>query len=235
VEEAKVAFHQLITRYPESAWTHYLMGNAYEDQQQLDKAINEYKQAIEKDPAIPNANFAIGYIYWRQQDTEHAREWLTKEANKGCHALANLYLGEIACAERDLQTAEKLYRRSLECDPSSADVHLRLGITLGDEKRYAEAITQLKEAIRLQPDASSAHYHLAEIYTRTARPLQAKAEYDKVRKIQAAKDNGVDVTAPQNREHATASPVSLHNWLPSGGVSDDARGRLCRPLQGLRP
>jgi tetratricopeptide (TPR) repeat protein len=199
IEEAKAAFHQLITKYPESAWTHYLMGNAYEDQQQLDKAIDEYTQALERDPAIPNANFAIGYIYWRQQNTEQAREWLTKEAGKGCHGLANFYLGEIARGERDAPAAERLYRRSLECDPASSNAHLRLGIVLADQKRYNEAIMQLKEAIRLQPDGSSAHYHLAEIYSRTGRPLQAKAEYERVRRIQAAKDNGIDVTGASRR------------------------------------
>jgi tetratricopeptide (TPR) repeat protein len=196
IEEAKQAFHQLLSRYPDSAWTHYLMGTAFEEQQQLDKAIEEYKQALAKDAAIPNANFAIGYIYWRQQDTENAREWLQREANKGCHGLANFYLGEIARGEREEQLAETLYRRALQCDPTSGDAHLRLGIVLADEKHYKEAITQLKQAIRLQPTASSAHYHLAEVYSQTGRSVEAKAEYEKVRQIQAAKDNGVDVTAP---------------------------------------
>ena len=196
VEEAKAAFHQLITRYPDSAWTHYLMGTAYEAQQQLDKAIDEYTKALETDPSIPNANFAIGYIYWRQQDTEKAREWLKKEASKGCHSLANFYLGEIARSDHDLQTAERLYRRALECDPSSSEAHVRLGIVLADEKRYKEAIGHFKEAIRIQPNESSAHYHLAEVYSHTGQSVLAKSEYEKVREIQAAKDNGVNVTVP---------------------------------------
>jgi tetratricopeptide (TPR) repeat protein len=193
-EEAKIAFHQLITRFPDSAWTHYLMGTAYEDQQELEKAIEEYKQALEKDPEIPNANFAIGYIYWRQQDTENARQWLRKEALKGCHGLANFYLGEIARSEKDIRTAELQYRRALECDSSSGDAHLRLGIVLSDEKRYKEAIAQLKEAILLQPDQSPAHYHLAAAYSQMGRKAEAEVEYNKVRQLQAAKDNGVDVT-----------------------------------------
>lgn len=199
VEEAKAAFHQLITRYPDSAWTHYLMGTAYEDQQQLDKAVDEYTKALEKDPSIPNANFAIGYIYWRQQDTENAREWLKKEAGKSCHSLANFYLGEIARGDRDLQTAEGLYGRALQCDPSNSEAHVRLGILLADEKRYKEAIGHFKDAIRLQPNESSAHYHLAEVYSHTGQSVLAKAEYEKVRQIQAAKDNGVDVTVPSKR------------------------------------
>ncbi|HZS56194.1 MAG TPA: tetratricopeptide repeat protein [Bryobacteraceae bacterium] len=194
VGEAKAAFHQLLTRYPDSAWTHYLMGTAYEDQQELEKAIGEYKQALQRDPEIPNANFAIGYLYWRQQNTEEARQWLKNETSKGCHGLANFYLGEIARAEHDNKTAEFQYRRTLECDPSSAEAHLRLGTVLGDQKHYTEAITELKQAIRLQPNESSAHYHLAEAYSQMGRKADAEAEYNKVRQIQAAKDNGIDVT-----------------------------------------
>jgi len=194
VQEAKAAFHELITRYPDSAWMHYLLGNAYEDQQQFDKAIQEYTRALQKDPGIPNANFAIGYIYWRQQDTEHARTWLQREASQGCHSLANFYLGEIARTERDLHNAETRYRRALQCDASNAAAHLRLGIVLADEKHYPEAITQLKTAIRLDPNESSGHYHLASVYSQMGRNAEAAVEYAKVRRIQAAKDNGVDVT-----------------------------------------
>ncbi len=194
IEGAKAAFHQLITRYPESAWTHDLMAAAYENQQQPEKAIEEYQRAIQIDPSIPNADFAIGYIYFRQQNNESAREWLQKETARGCHGLANYYLGEIARLERDWKQAEASYRQALGCDSSNSDAHLRLGIVMGDQKRFREAITQLREAVRLAPNESSPHYHLASIYRQIGRTSEAETEYKKVRQIQAAKDNGVDVT-----------------------------------------
>lgn len=194
VDEAKAAFHELISRYPDSAWTHYLMATAYEDQQKLDLAIDEYKQSIQKDPAIPNADFAIGYLYWRQQDNENARAWLEKETRRGCHGLANYYLGEIARTQGDLDRAEPSYRRSLACDPSNQNAHMHLGMVLQDQKHYAEAIRQFKEAIRLEPNESSAHYHLGSVYKQLGRVAEARAEYRKVREIQSASDKGTDVT-----------------------------------------
>jgi len=193
-DDAKAAFHELLTTYPDSAWTHFLLGNAYEDQQDLDKATAEYKLALEKDPSIPNACFAIGYMYWRQQDSENARQWLKKEAARGCHGLANYYLGEISRAEKDTKQAESLYRRSLACDDSNSNAHLRLGMVYEEEKRYAEAAAQLKEAIRLAPEGSSGHYHLGSVYRSMGRKAEAQLEFEKVRQIQAEKDNGVDVT-----------------------------------------
>jgi tetratricopeptide (TPR) repeat protein len=199
LEGAKAAFHRLLTQHPDSAWTHYLMGTAYEDQQDLDKAIEEYRQALDKDPDIPNANFAIGYIYWRQQDTEHAREWLNKQAKGSCHALANYYLGEISRAENDLSEAGSHYRRALECDATNSEAHLRLGMVLARQKHYTEAVAQLKASIRLQPGVSTAHYQLGRVYAEIGRTVEAQAEYAKGRQIQSATDKGVDVTGGVKR------------------------------------
>lgn len=185
IDGAKTAFHELLTRYPDSGWTNYLMGTAYEDQQQLEKAIEEYKQAVSKDAAIPNVNFAIGYLYWRQQENEDARIWLKKEASKGCHGLANYYLGEMARSARDTAEAEAFYRRAIQCDATSSEAHLRLGTILEEEKRYPEAVVQLKEAIRLDPEGSSAHYHLGAAYRVMGRKAESDAELAKVREIQA--------------------------------------------------
>jgi tetratricopeptide (TPR) repeat protein len=188
---AKQTFRQLNQKYPESAWTHFLMGTAYETQEQLDKAVDEYKQALQKDPSIPNANFAIGYIYWRQQNTEESKKWLQTEASSGCHSLAFYFLGEIARTGKSNQEAERDYRQSLKCDPLYADAHLRLGMVLANDKRYTDAIVQLKEAIRLKPDASAAHYHLATVYRKTGQASKAEAEYAQVRRIQAASGQGM--------------------------------------------
>jgi tetratricopeptide (TPR) repeat protein len=185
LNEAKAAFHDLITRYPDSAWTHYLIATAYENQQELDKALSEYKAAYERDASLPNVKFAIGYLYWRRQDSDDAREWLQKETATGCHPLAEYYLGEIAREKRNYPEAESLYGRSLQCDPSNANAHMRLGVVLGDQKRYKDATTQLLEAVHLNPSDEAAHYRLAVIYRKLGENVKAEAEYAIVRQIQA--------------------------------------------------
>lgn len=184
--EAREAFRRLNRQFPNSAWTHFLLATAYENQQQWEEAIKEYQKALEADSAIPNANFAIGYLYWREHNFTAAREWLQKEATHGCHALSNFYLGEITRADRDLASAERFYRSALKCDGSLADAHVRLGTLLSEQKRYEEAIAQMKDAVRVAPASSSPHYHLAALYRKMGRKAEADAEYVKVRQIQAA-------------------------------------------------
>jgi tetratricopeptide (TPR) repeat protein len=193
LEQAKQRFRALNERYSDSAWTHYLMATAYESQQQFDKAIAEYEQALKKDPSIPNANFAIGYIYWREQNMAEARKWLEVETRSGCHALANYFLGEIARSDKEENKAQTYYRRSIACDASYADAHVRLGMMLESLKRNPEAIHEFKIAIRLKPEETSAHYHLALLYRKLGQTANAKAEYDAVRRIQA-KNKTEDLT-----------------------------------------
>lgn len=195
-QAAEKAFKELIARYPDSAWVDCLLGNAYEDKKQFDKAIEQYKQALKKNPDIPNLEFAIGYIYWREQETAKAREWLEKQAQASCSSRANLYLGEIDRASGHLPQAAVHYHRAIQCDPASSKGHLRLGMVLADQKQYTEAIAELKKAIRLNPNSSSAHYHLGQVYSQMGHAAAAKAEYKKVREILAVKNKSVTSANP---------------------------------------
>ncbi len=195
VDEAKAAFHELLTRYPDSGWTHYLLGTAYEDEQKLEEAVAEYQLAFARDPSIPNTAFAVGYCYWREQQNDLAREWLQKEAAHGCHSLAFYYLGEIARSDDDFSKAEASYRRALQCDPADAAAHLRLGTVFESEKRYHEAIEQLRESIRLQPNDARAHYRLAAVYRSLGRAAESRAELSKVHQLQAGSAKGLDPTS----------------------------------------
>ena len=108
--------------------------------------------------------------------------------------MANYYLGEVRRGNGEPQQAETLYRRALNCDPANEDAHLRLGMLFESEKRYPLAVTQCRQTIRLQPKVARAHYHVASVYRAMGRKADSAAEFAKVRRLQAAADNRVDVT-----------------------------------------
>ncbi len=199
INEAKATFHDLFTHYPDSAWTNYLIGAAYEDQHEPEKARQEFEQAARKDPTLPNIDFTIGYVYFRLGNITEAQHWLAREVARGCHSLASYYLGEIARGNGEPQKAERFYNRALHCDPTNMDAHLHLGILLENEKRYLAAIVEFQQAIQMQPNAATAHYHLAAVYRALGRKADSEAEFATVRQIQAASDNGLDVTKQKER------------------------------------
>jgi tetratricopeptide (TPR) repeat protein len=183
--EAREAFRQLNRRFPDSAWTHFLLGVAYENQAELDKAIEEYKTALARDPKLPNGPFAIGYLYWRQHDSETAKSWLENQvAAQPCHALAVFYLGQIARAAQDTAEAAKYYRRSISCDADSPEAHLRLGMTLAEMNQNEEALRELTRAVKLAPENPAGHYRLGLLYKKMGRLKESSVEYETVRRLQ---------------------------------------------------
>ena len=188
VKEARQTFRDLNHRFSDSPWTHYLLGEAYENQSQNEKAIEEYKAALARNPAQQNASFAIGYIYWRDKNYEAAKEWLDKELTiQPCHSLAGYYRGEIARNDQDPQTAAGFYRHAIECDRQNVKAHVGLGIALSELNRDDQAIQALREAVRLDPKNSTPHYRLAVVYKKLGRKAEAQAEYDRVKQIQSAR------------------------------------------------
>lgn len=185
-DEAKATFHELNTRFPDGPWMHMLMASAYESQAQPEKAMDEYKAALSRDPAMANVHFAIGYLYWRAGELTEASTWLKDEAKAApCHPLAHYYLGEIARTERDLPEAEAHYRKAISCDGNYADAHLRLGSVLSASNHSEEALKHLKLAAQLMPAQSAPHYQMAALYHRLGQNEKAEAEYQIVRALKA--------------------------------------------------
>jgi tetratricopeptide (TPR) repeat protein len=185
--EARAAFHLLNTRFPDSAWVHYLMGSAYENQADHQKAIAEYEAALAKDPKLPSANFAIGYLYFQDQAPEDAARFLEKELSvQPCHTLACYYLAELARTSGEMARAERLYRRSLECDDRNVKSHIGLGLVLTGLKRQTEALREFRRAAELDPENATPHYRLAVLYRQLGRTAEADREYERVKQIHAA-------------------------------------------------
>lgn len=79
-------------------------------------------------------------------------------------------LGTIALREQDYATAESYYRKVIEIASKDAaspnptgleQAHFYLGTALLEQKRYEEAASNFKEALRLRRDSSTTHYLLA--------------------------------------------------------------------------
>lgn len=187
IPQARDTFRELNRNYPDSAWTHYLLGAAYENQAENEKAIAEYKAALEKNPTHPNASFAIGYIYWRDRNFDKATPWLQKElALQPCHSLAAYYLGEIARTSQDLKTSKDLFRRAIDCDNGNVKARVSLGIVLAALHEESLAIQEFQQAIRLDPLNPTPHYRLAVLYKELGRKKEANAEYARVKELQTA-------------------------------------------------
>ena len=77
-----------------------------------------------------------------------------------------------------LDEVEAELRKAAALDPRFPDARVALGDLLADRARYADAIREYRQAIRLQPDFATAHYRLGQAYGRAGDKQRAREEFD---------------------------------------------------------
>lgn len=175
---SREAFLELGTRYPESAYLHKLMGMAHEWANDDSKAIAEFKEALRVNPLLPEAAFAIGYIYFKQGNHEEARAWFGKELQTDPRsAKAHHYLGEMEYARENWDEAAARYRKAIECDARFPEPWVGLGSVFEQKGELGEAIQAFREAVRLNPKDSRARFKLGLALRRAGRTEEGDAEF----------------------------------------------------------
>ena len=142
----------------------YAMSGLYVDLNQVDKAAEDLKALLEKDPDNPGYNNDLGYI-WADHD---------------------MNLSESEKLIRKALEEQKKQRLKANPELTPADVHDNgsyldsLGWVLFKEKKYKEALGPLEEAVQ-DPDAQSIEIydHLAEVQMATGDKTAAIATWKK--------------------------------------------------------
>ncbi|MFL5783375.1 MAG: tetratricopeptide repeat protein [Bacteriovoracaceae bacterium] len=86
-----------------------------------------------------------------------------------------LYDEGLDCFRRDdLKEAERKLRLALEMDPKLADAYEALGVMLGRQNRYPEAIDLMEKLLLVDPDSSMAHTNLSLFLMKTGKIEEAE-------------------------------------------------------------
>ena len=187
--QAERAFSDLLSRYPDSALVHKLLGTAYDSQGNFREALAEMQKAAQRDPGLPEVKFGIGLLYLKLHDDVAARKALDEElAANPCFAAALYYVGEIERRANQLPAAAESYRKAIRCQPDNADAHLALGITLQAQGEDAEPLRMFRRAAQLAPDKSEPHFQLARALAKSGQAEEGRRELEKARQLAASKD-----------------------------------------------
>ena len=120
-------------------------------------AGNVAARNVDVDPALTEKLAALGYV-------SGGTGALPVESGldpKDRIAVANsLHDAILAIENGDTVRAAALLQKVVATDPQIPVAQLQLGIALGREKKYAQAIPVLRKAIELQPDSAVAHYEM---------------------------------------------------------------------------
>lgn len=134
------------------AVAHFLMGVAYNQVGNLERANNEMQAAIAADSHLTDAYVALGEMMLNRNQPKVAMQYAQIAMQQAPNRVDCLVLaGSAAANMHDLTLAEKYLQAYLVAMPNSADVYNRLGDLRLIEKRNQDALTYFEKSLTLAP------------------------------------------------------------------------------------
>jgi len=155
-----------------SDYSHARAGFVCEKTGDWDKALQDYRKALELNPDNGFAHERLGYILCTRKNNfpaglPHCRQAVALDPNNGqSHYILGLALlqhNELESAVNHLALALKLLPQTLPADPqyTLASAHQTLGLALLVTADYQRSADQLSEAVKLDPNNAELHFSLA--------------------------------------------------------------------------
>jgi len=110
----------------------------YDKIENINDAIDSFKQSIGLDPEFALAHAGLGQAYWRKYDYTRETNWL--------------------------EQAEKEARAALEINSDLTEVNITMGVINTAFGRYEEAVENFNDVLASDPTNAGAYRHLAEAY-----------------------------------------------------------------------
>lgn len=131
-----------------------------------------YRRALAAEPDHADARNDLGIALCALKDYDGARAAFEQAlASRGEFLPARVNLGQLLQSEfRDYREAAAHYRAALAIDPGQGPVRSSLAVALYERGLVAEAIEQLREALRRAPGDAQAHEYL--LFISNALPLR---------------------------------------------------------------
>jgi tetratricopeptide (TPR) repeat protein len=178
------AYHRMIAQNAESAEADMLVGEALDEMKDTIGATREFRAAVQANPKEPNAHFGLGYLLWTQlQFQEASQEFQAELKNAPDYPQAMLYLADSDIKLNKNEDAEPLLERVVAIDPANSMGRLDLGIVYIGVDRKEDALREFKMAAALRPNDVNVHMWLGRIYRSEGKVDEAKAEFDKAKKL----------------------------------------------------
>jgi tetratricopeptide (TPR) repeat protein len=201
-------YHEILNLNAESAEADMLAGEALDEMQDHAGAMQQFRAAVKANPNEPNVHFGLGYLLWSQaQFAEASNEFQAELANVPDHVQALVYLADSKIKMNQPDVALPLLRKALQIKPNLDMAHLDLGIIYSDAGRKADALRELKLAVKTNPANVNVHWRLAQLYRGMGRKEEAAAEFEKTRTLTKASDESLSSRLKASGS-GTASPLA---------------------------
>jgi tetratricopeptide (TPR) repeat protein len=168
------------------AETAFAEGNKLFDANDIERAIEAYKQAVDLNPDFGEAYFQLGISYAIREKAEEmmpANEPMTEEesatptpAPKKSKNKKEEAVVRTKKSEKAFENAVKVYKKFLAKNPKDAAAHYFIGRSYDKLDEDKDALKSLREAVKINPDNSEYQTELGKI-------LMKLAQYDEAVRV----------------------------------------------------
>jgi tetratricopeptide (TPR) repeat protein len=183
--KARESFARMFRVPAESASAHLVTAQMIIRLEIEELAEAELKQAIEKDPKLPQAHYLLGQMAIFRARYDEGIQLLEREiALNPANAMAYYKLGDAYTRQLKWDEAIPPLQKSIWLNPYYSGPYILLGKTYLKKKNLSTAEGMLKRAIQFDPNNKSAHYLLGQVYQQIGRAEDAKREFAIAEKLQ---------------------------------------------------
>ena len=155
-------------------------GDKAKKRNQLEKALQFYRQAVIADPQVTRFRFNLATTLIRVDEKDAAVEQFEAILNIDPHYGAASYcLGVIFDERGQDEEAVLYYRQSLESNPKSKETHFNLAKILLRQKQFSEAANHFSLAVDYDPNLAAAYSGQALALSHLNRWQEAKTVLEK--------------------------------------------------------
>ena len=180
---------------------HLILGKAYLNREEMDKAISELELAASGNPNLPYVHFSLGLAYMRKEDNDRAETEFRKDIALEPDLPDNYeQLGLLYLQMQKDDDAEHSFREALRYNPRQPASLLALGRLYQRQGKNREALAALDAAEKLVPGNQNVHFVRGQVLLRLGRREEAQAELATSRKL-------VDASLSKQREKYGDAPI----------------------------
>lgn len=132
---------------------HLKRAREFEEEGELDMAIQEAQLAMELDPDSSRAIRELGHFHLKKDDLKEAEKWLLQAARMNeMDVIAFHNLGELYLKQDNIDEAHHYFEKAMEISPRHLDRGINFGKTLIQRKMVPRAIKVFTQAFKLSKD-----------------------------------------------------------------------------------
>ena len=160
--------------YPDAAQPYLMKGRIAEVMLRWAEAVDEYTQALEREPDRSDIRLRLGKALLKQQKNQQAVDELATAFDETGDPEARISLAEACRKSGDTERARNLLSEALTESPQDVEALFALGELELESDRPQEAVSHLELAATIRPEDNAIRYALLQALQRTGRNEEAK-------------------------------------------------------------